>query len=105
MTTFDTREQAFEQRQAYEDEIAFKAVARRNKLLGEWAADRLGLSGAEAEAYARNLVDIDFKPAGYARLIEKVQGDLRGKGIEMSDHRLMLKLAELLIEAKRQVTA
>jgi len=105
MTTFDNREQAFEKKQAHEDELAFKAVARRNKLLGQWVAGQLGLSGAEADAYARTVVEADFEEAGDADVIRKVQGDLKAKGVELSDHRLMLKLAELLVEAQKQVAA
>lgn len=105
MTTFDNREQAFEKKQAHDEELAFKAVARRNKLLGQWVAAQLGLSGAEADAYAKSVVEADFEEAGDADVIRKVKADLAAKGIETSDHRLMLKLAELLVEARNQLTA
>lgn len=105
MVTLNTREQAFEKKQAHDDEIAFKAIARRNKLLGQWVAGQLGLSGAIAEAYAKSVVEADFEETGDADVIRKVQGDLKAKGMEISDRRLMLKLAELLVEARNQISA
>jgi hypothetical protein len=105
MTTFDDRKDAFEKKHAHDEELAFKAVARRNKLLGQWVAGQLGLSGAEADAYAKTVVEADFEEAGDADVIRKVQADLKAKGIEMSDHRIMVKLAELLVEAQKQLSA
>lgn len=105
MTTFDDRKDAFEKKHAHDEELAFKAVARRNKLLGQWVAGQLGLSGAEADAYAKTVVEADFEEAGDADVIRKVKADLGAKGIEISDHRLMVKLAELLVEAQKQVSA
>lgn len=105
MTTFDDRKDAFEKKHAHDEELAFKAVARRNKLLGQWVAGQLGLSGAEADAYAKTVVEADFEEAGDADVIRKVQADLKAKNIEMSDHRLMVKLAELLVEAQKQLSA
>lgn len=105
MTTFDDRKDAFEKKHAHDEELAFKAVARRNKLLGQWVAGQLGLSGADADAYAKTVVEADFEEAGDADVIRKVQADLKAKGVELSDHRLMIKLAELLIEAQKQVSA
>lgn len=105
MTTFDDRKDAFEKKHAHDEELAFKAVARRNKLLGQWVAGQLGLSGADADAYAKTVVEADFEEAGDADVIRKVQADLKAKNIEMSDHRLMVKLAELLVEAQKQLSA
>jgi hypothetical protein len=105
MTTFDDRKDAFEKKHAHDQELAFKATARRNKLLGQWVAGQLGLSGAEAEAYAKDVVAADFEEAGDADVIRKVQGDLKAKGIEVSEHRLQAKLAELLTEAQKQLSA
>lgn len=105
MTTFDDRKDAFEKKHAHDEELAFKAVARRNKLLGQWVAGQLGLSGADAEAYAKSVVEADFEEAGDADVIRKVKADLAAKGIEMSDHRIMVKLAELLVEAQKQISA
>jgi hypothetical protein len=105
MTTFDDRKDAFEKKHAHDEELAFKAVARRNKLLGLWVAEQIGLTGAEAEAYAKDVVSADFEEAGDADVMRKVQADLKAKKVEISDHRLAAKLAELLETAKKQLSA
>ena len=80
MTTFDNRKDTFEKKFAHDEELRFKATARRNKLLGLWAADRLGKSGAEAEAYAKSVVMADFQEAGDDDVLRKVQADLEAGG-------------------------
>ena len=80
MTTFDNRKDTFEKKFAHDEELRFKATARRNKLLGLWAADRLGKSGADAEAYAKSVVMADFQEAGDDDVLRKVQADLEAGG-------------------------
>ena len=100
MTTFDERENAFEAKFAYDEEMQFKAQARCNKLLGLWAAEKLGKSGAEADEYAKTVVIADFEEAGHEDVVRKVSGDL---GSLSSDEEIRAKMAELLPEAKAQV--
>lgn len=100
MTTFDERENAFEAKFAHDEEMQFKAQARCNKLLGLWAAEKLGKSGADADEYARTVVISDFEEAGHEDVVRKVAGDL---GELSSDDEIRAKMAELLPEAKSQV--
>lgn len=100
MTTFDERENAFEAKFAHDEEMQFKAQARCNKLLGLWAAEKLGKTGADAEEYARTVVISDFEEAGHEDVVRKVSGDL---GNLSSDDEIRAKMAELLPEAKAQV--
>ncbi|MEZ5779520.1 MAG: DUF1476 domain-containing protein [Paracoccaceae bacterium] len=100
MTTFDDREHAFEAKYAHDEEMKFKADARRNRLLGLWVAELLGKSGEDAAEYAKEVVMSDFEEAGDEDVFRKVSGDLAGKVDEMS---IRAKMAELMIEAKRQV--
>ncbi len=100
MTTFDERENAFEAKFAHDEEMQFKAQARCNKLLGLWAAEKLGKSGAEADEYAKTVVIADFEEAGHEDVVRKVSGDL---GSLSSDEEIRAKMAELLPEAKAQV--
>lgn len=103
MTTFDEREQAFEKKFKHDQELRFKTNARRNKLLGLWAADRMGLAGSEAEAYAKGVVEADLgRPAG-AGAREKVLKDLAAKGIAASDAEVQREQERLLAIAKEQV--
>ena len=85
MTTFDDRKDTFEKKFAHDEELRFKATARRNKLLGLWAADRLGKSGADAEAYAKSVVMADFQEAGDDDVLRKVQADLEAGGAAGAD--------------------
>ena len=82
MTSFDEREDGFERKFAHDEELRFKATARRNKLFGLWAAEQLGKTGAEAEAYAKSVVLADFEEAGDADVLRKVQADLDGGGAD-----------------------
>lgn len=103
MTTFDDREKAFEQMFARDAEMQFKAEARRNKLLGLWAAERMGLTGDAAEAYARSVVLADLKEKGDEDVFQKVAGDLKEKGAAVADEELRKRMRELLAQAKAQL--
>jgi hypothetical protein len=105
MTTFDEREKAFEKKFAHDQELKFKAEARRNKLLAEWAAEKLGLSGAEVEDYIRAVVRADLAEAGDQDVFRKVRGDFDAKGVQISDEELRSKMQEFLAEAVKQVEA
>lgn len=100
MTTFDDRENAFENKFAHDSEMQFKAEARRNKLVGLWAAGLLGKSGDDAAAYAMDVVSSDFEEAGIEDVVRKVAGDLAGKA---SADEVRAKMAELLPVAKAQL--
>lgn len=103
MSTFDRREESFEKKFAIDEELRFKADARRNKLLGLWAAEKLGLSGDAATAYAKGVVSADFDGADGAE--RKVAADLAAKGISLPEAELRLRTGELLAEAIAQVQA
>ncbi len=100
MSTFDDRETAFENKYAHDAEMQFKAEARRNKLLGLWAAELLGKSGDDAEAYASDVVKSDFEEAGDEDVFRKVSGDLGGKA---TDQDIRAKMTELMAVAKSQL--
>jgi hypothetical protein len=103
MTTFDKREEGFEKKFALDEELKFKAEARRNKLLGLWAAEQLGVSGDAASAYAKDVVAADFDgPGGAAR---KVTADLAAKGVAIPEAQLRVRMNELMAEAIAQVQA
>jgi hypothetical protein len=101
MTTFDKREEAFEKKFAHDEELKFKSLARRNKLLGLWAAGLLGKSGDEAEAYAKDVVMADFEEEGDNDVIRKVATDLAAKGV--SEDEVRAKMGEFLAQAVEQV--
>ena len=103
MTTFNDREKAFESQYARDQEMQFKIVARRNRLLGHWAAKKMGLTEAEADAYARDVIRADFEEAGDEDVIRKVLGDLTAAGIETSDAEIRQTLEHKTAEAKRQL--
>jgi hypothetical protein len=100
MTTFDDREHAFEAKFAHDAEMVFRAEARRNKLVGLWAAEILGKTGADADAYAIEVVKSDFEEAGHEDVVRKVAADLDGKA---SADEIRAKMAELLVVAKAQL--
>jgi hypothetical protein len=100
VTTFDDRENAFENKFAHDAELQFRVEARRNKLVGLWAAGLLGKSGDDAAAYAKEVVASDFEEAGHEDVVRKLTGDL---GALATDAQIRAKLAEMMIEAKRQV--
>jgi hypothetical protein len=103
MTTFDNREQAFENMFAREQEMLFKVHARRDKLLGKWAAQLMGLTQAEAEAYGRELVHSDFEMSGDEDIVKKLLGDFTGAGIEIDEAAIRAQIEEKTVEARRQL--
>ncbi|MEE8294082.1 MAG: DUF1476 domain-containing protein [Sphingomonadales bacterium] len=103
MTQFDDRKNAFESKYAHDEEMTFKATARRNKLLGLWAAELMGISGIDADAYAKAVVIADLEEAGEEDVYRKVKGDLDAKGLEVSEHRVRKAMDDYMDEAKRQV--
>ncbi len=103
MTTFDDRERAFETKFAHDEEMKFRVIARRNKLLGHWAAGLMKLSGVEAESYAKDVVRADFEEAGDEDVIRKLLGDLTAAGVETDDAAIRQQLSEKTIEARRQL--
>jgi hypothetical protein len=103
MAQFDDREKAQEAKFARDGELRFKAEARRNKLLGMWAAQHMGLSDEHAKAYAAEVVDADFAEAGDEDVFRKVSGDLKAKGASVSDDMIRQKMVELMMTARDQV--
>jgi hypothetical protein len=105
MSSFDKREEGFERKFALDEEQKFKATNRRNKLLGLWVADQLGLSGDAAAAYAKDVVAADFEEAGDGDVIRKVTADLAAKNIATTEPQLRAKMDQLMAEAIVQVKA
>ena len=105
MTTFDKREEGFEKQFAHDEELRFRANARRNKLLGLWAAEKLGLSGADAEAYAKAVVIADFEEAGDHDVFGKIRKDFDAKGVAQSDHQIRRIMDELMEKAVAEIKA
>jgi len=105
MTTFDKREEGFEKKFALDEEQKFKAEVRRNKLLGLWAAEKLGLSGDAATAYSKEVVAADFEEAGDQDVQNKVVKDFAAKGVAISSPEVRVKMDELMAQAAAQVKA
>ena len=105
MTTFDKREEGFEKQFAHDEELKFKATSRRNKLLGLWAAEKLGLSGTDADAYAKEVVMSDFDEAGDDDVLRKVRKDLEAKGVAQTDQQIRRTMDELMGTAIAQIKA
>ena len=103
MSTFDKREEGFEKKYALDEEQKFKAEARRNRLLGMWVAEKLGITGDAATAYAKEVVAADFEEAGDGDVVRKVIGDLTAKGVAMTEPQLRVKMDELMATAVAQV--
>jgi hypothetical protein len=103
MTTFDDRERAFETKYAHDEELRFRVIARRNRLLGTWAARLMGLSDAEADAYAKDVIRADFEEAGDEDVIRKVVGDLTSAGCDIDEAQVRAMIEEKNVEAKRQL--
>jgi hypothetical protein len=101
-TTFDKREEDFEKRFAHDEELRFKAIARRNKMLGLWAAEKLGLSGTDADAYAREVVMTEYAEGDHD-VFKKIRRDFDDKGVAQSDHQIRRTMEELLAQAIKQV--
>jgi hypothetical protein len=105
MTTFDKREEGFEKKFAHDEELKFKATARRNKLLGMWAAEKMGISGPAAEAYAKEVVAADFEEPGDNDVFRKIRRDFDAKGVAQSDHQIRRTMDELMEQAVAQIRA
>lgn len=105
MTTFDKREEGFEKKFAHDEELRFKASARRNKLLGMWAAEKMGLSGAQAEAYAKEVVMADFEESGDQDVFRKIRKDCDNKKVALSDQDIHRAMDELMAQAIAQIKA
>ncbi len=103
MTTFDERERAFENKFQHDEDLLFKIRSRRNRLAGLWAAGLLGLAGADAEAYARQVVDADVGMSGPHDIRDRLAADLHARGVDISDHRVEKELVHLLDVARQQV--
>lgn len=103
MASMKDREEAFERKFAHDEELKFRAMARRNKNLGLWAAEKLGKTGADAEAYAREVVEADFEEAGDEDVFRKVRGDFDAAGVEQSDHQIRRTMEELLDKAIAEI--
>ena len=105
MSTFDKREEGFEKKFALDEEQKFKAEARRNKLLGLWAAEKLGITGDAAAAYAKEVIVADMEEPGDEDVFRKVLGDLTAKGVALTEQQLRAKMDELMAQAVVQVKA
>ena len=105
MTTFDKREKSFEAKYAHDQETLFKIGARRNKLLGLWMAEHLGLDGADGEAYAKAVIASDFEKPGDEDVFEKVWADVQSKGLDLTEAQVRQQMQDLLETARDQITA
>ena len=103
MTQFDERERAFESKFAHDEEMKFRIAARRNRLLGAWAARKMGLSEAEADAYAKDVVRSDFENAGDHDVVRKVLGDLTSAGVDIDEDKVREAFRNKEIDARRQI--
>ncbi len=103
MTDFKDRETAFETKYARDEEMQFRITARRNKLVGQWAAEKMGLTAAEAAPYATSVVQADFEEAGDEDVVRKIVGDLSAAGVETDAAAVVAILAEKMVEARRQL--
>lgn len=103
MSGFDDRKKGQESKYAHDQEMEFKATARRNKLLGLWAAELMGITGEDAAEYAKEVIKADFEEAGHEDVFRKIRGDFDARGVEQSDHQIRHKMDQLLEEARKQV--
>jgi hypothetical protein len=103
MTTFEDREKGFERKFAHDEELKFRATARRNRLIGLWAAEKMGLTGDEAQAYAREVIKADLAESGDEDVFRKVRADFDAKGVDQSDHQIRRIIGEMMAEAVRQI--
>ncbi|SDC93331.1 hypothetical protein SAMN05444678_10730 [Sphingomonas sp. YR710] len=103
MTTFNEREQAFESKFAHDQEMAFRVTARRNRLVGQWAAALMGLTPEETDSYAKSVVQADFEEAGDEDVIRKLLGDITSAGVEIDDASIRAALESKTVEARRQL--
>jgi hypothetical protein len=105
MKSFDDREKGFERKFAHDEELKFRATARRNKLLGLWAAEQMGIAGDEAQGYAREVIKADLELRGEEDVFRKIRRDFDAKGVAQSDHQIRGKMADLMGEAVVQIEA
>ena len=105
MTTFDKREAGFENKFAHDEELRFKATVRRNKLLGAWAAEKMGMTGAAADSYARDVVATDFEEAGDHDVMRKLVTDFKTKGVSQSEKQIRTAMDQLMATAVAQIEA
>lgn len=103
MSSMNEREEGFERKFAFDEELKFKALARRNKLLGLWAAEQLGKTGPDAEAYAKEIVRADFEEAGEEDVFRRIRKDFDAGGVHQSDEQIRKSMSDLLVEAVRQI--
>ncbi len=103
MNTFEDRQKGFERKFALDEELRFKSTARRNKLLGLWAAEKMGLAGDEAQAYAREVIKADLSEPGEEDVFRKIRADFDAKGVDQSDHQIRRAMEDLLGEAVTQI--
>jgi hypothetical protein len=103
MSTFDERQKGFEKKFEKDQELQFKAQARRNRLLGLWAAELMGMKGDSADAYAKDVVKADFEKPGEDDVLDKIMTDFKAKGVAQSEHQVRRKMEELLGVAKQQL--
>ena len=102
MSTFDNRENAFENKFAHYEEMLFRVTARRNKLVGLWAAEQMKLTPEESDSYAKSVVQADFEEAGDEDVVRKLLGDLTSAGVETDDVAIRAMLDTKMVEARRQ---
>ncbi len=105
MASFEDREKGFERKFAHDEELRFRATARRNKLLGLWAAGEMGIAGDAAQAYAREVIKADLEQPGEEDVFRKIRKDFDEKGIAQSDHQIRRKMSDLMAEALAQIEA
>lgn len=105
MTTFDNRQKGFESKFARDEELRFKATARRNKLLGLWAAEKLGRSGDAADSYAREVIRADMQEAGDEDVFRKIRDDLHQAGVQQSDEEIRRAMIQMMADAVAQIEA
>jgi hypothetical protein len=103
MTSFEDREKGYERKFAHDEELKFKATARRNRLLGLWAAEQMGITGDAAQVYAREVIKADLAEPGEEDLFRKIRGDFDAKGVGQSDHEIRRKMADLMGQALSQL--
>jgi len=103
MTNFEDREKGYERQFAHDEELQFKATARRNKLLGLWAAEQLGITGDQAQAYAREVIKADLEIPGDDDVFRKIRRDFDAKGVQKSDHQIRSKMVDLMGVAVGQI--
>jgi hypothetical protein len=103
MTTFDDREKAFETKFARDEEMAFRVIARRNRLVGQWAAAKMGLTAEETDAYAKAVVQADFEESGDEDVVRKLLGDLTAASVEIDEAEVRRAIEEASVDARRQL--